>query len=536
VGELPPEVPFGFVGRILPTNENAELLVEAHRLSPEMALELLQGARSVAEAELASGGNGGHVAELEVEQASATDLGRAVARRVQDLWKVGIRFVVLASTRPQMEAKRTRLTERLSVLGFRTRIPRYEVAPALLPPDVAATEGRPPGYWHTLPTDGLAALFPFGDETLLESGGILLGIALSDACPVYVNRWAHASHSWGIFGTTGAGKSFAAALILLRTRWLRPDLSIAVLDPLGEYSALVRALGGSVIRVSNGEGGRLNPLDPVSTRGDRREKAGRVGTMLRALFPSLRDEEWAELDASVSQLYERGPEVPTLEDLRQGVIGRAGPSSRLATLFEIFRSGSLRALDGPTTAHPSENLVSADFSGVPDDLLPFHLTYVLDWAYGRLSERVGEKLLLVDEAHLLAHHAPTEEFLDRIVRHVRHFDAGVLVLSQNPDDFLARPSGRSLLRNLYATGFLRLPEVSAEARAFFGLTGAEAEWLPKARLPRETGYSESLWRIGGLHLPLAVIASTPEYELLESTLGRRPSAGEASPAAPKRGL
>ena len=153
-----------------------------------------------------------------------------------------------------------------------------------------------------------------------------------------------------------------------------------------------------------------------------------------------------------------------------------------------------------------------------------------------LSGQAGEKLLLVDEAHLLAHHASTEEFLDRIVRHVRHFGAGVLVLSQNPDDFLTRPAGRSLLRNLYAIGLLRLPEVSGEARSFFGLTGAEAEWLPKARLPRETGYSESLWRIGGLHLPLAIIASTPEYELLESTLGRNPSAEEGPAAAPKRGL
>lgn len=536
VSDFPPEVPFGFLGRVLPTNETGELLVEAHRIASATALELLQSVRSVAEAELTSGGNGGHVAELEAERASAEDLGRAVARRIQDLWKVGFRFVALASSRPHVEAKRARLRERLAVLGFRTRVPRYEVAPALLAPDLAGTEGRPAAYWHTLPTDGLAALYPFGDETLLEAHGILLGLSLSDASPVFVDRWGHASHSWGIFGTTGAGKSFAAALILLRTRWLRPHTSVAILDPLGEYTSLMKALGGSVIRIADGEGGRLNPLDPVTTRGDRREKAARVGTMMRALFPSLRDEESAELDTAVSQLYARGPEVPTFEDLRRSVIDRTGSSGRLAALLEVFRSGSLRSLDGPTTANPSGNLVSADFSGVPADQLPFHLAYVLDWAYGRLAGRDGEKLLLVDEAHLLAHHPATEEFLDRVVRHVRHFGAGVLILSQNPDDFLARPAGRSLLRNLYATGFLRLPEVSEPARTFFGLTGAEAEWLPKARLPRETGYSESLWRVGGLHLPLAIVASTPEYELLEATLGRPPAPGEPGATAPKRGL
>jgi hypothetical protein len=534
VRQFPPEVAFGFLSRILPTNETLELSLEAHRISPTNALELLHGARAVAEAELATGGNGGETATLEVERASAEDLGRAIARRTQELWKVGIRFVVLAPTRPHVETKRMRLSERLSTIGFRPRVPRYEVRESLVPPDLSATEPRPTGYWHTLPTDGLASLFPFGDETLLESRGALLGLALSDASPVFVDRWSHASYSWGIFGTTGAGKSFAAALILLRTRWLRPDTSIAILDPLGEYSTLVEALGGSVIRVADGVGGRLNPLDPVTTRGDRREKAARVGTMLRALFPSLRDEEAAELDAAVTQLYERGPEVPTLRDLRDRVVDRGGTTARLATLLEVFRSGSLRALDGPTTARPSEMVVSVDLQGVPDDQLPFHLTYVLDWAYGRLADRSGGKLLLVDEAHLLARHATTEEFLDRVVRHVRHFEAGLLVLSQSPDDFLVRPAGRSLLRNLYATAFLRLPEVSAEARAFFGLTGAEAEWLPRARLPKEAGYSESLWRIGELHLPLAIVASTPEYEFLEATLGR-PRATPAETAAPPKG-
>jgi len=536
IRQFPPEVPFAFLGRVLPTNDTVELSVEAHRISASTALGLVHEAKAVAEAELATGGNGGATAELEVERASAEELGQAVARRMQDLWKVGVRFVVRAPTRPHVEARRQRLSERLSALGFRSGIPRYEVWGTLLPSDLSGTEPRPPGYWHTLPTDGLAALYPFGDETLLEPDGVLVGLALSDASPVFLDRWSHASYSWGIFGTTGAGKSFAAALMMLRTRWMRPDTSLAIIDPLGEYSALVESLGGSVIHVADGVGGRLNPLDPVTTRGDRREKAARVGTMLRALFPSLRDEETAELDAAVTQLYERGPEVPTLRDLRDRVLQRGGTGTRLATLLEVFRSGSLRALDGPTTARPTEPVVSVDFQGVPDDHVPFHLTYVLDWAYGRLSDRTGGKLLVVDEAHLLARHAATEDFLDRVVRHVRHFDAGVLVLSQNPDDFLSRPAGRSMLRNLYATALLRLPEVSAETQAFFGLTDPEAEWLTRARLPRDTGYSESLWRVGEFHLPLAIIASTPEYEFLEATLGRSRRKAGAPAAAPKGGL
>ena len=523
VRQFPSEVPFGFLGRILPTTEPIELLVEAHPIPGREALELLHGARAVASAELESGDTNAS-AELEAERSTAEELARAVARRTQELWKVGLRFVVRGSPRPRVEAMRARLSERLSGLGFRPRVPRFEVGRALGPMGFTGAEPRPDGYWHTLSTDALAALYPFSDETVVEPGGILVGVALADASPVFLDRWRHSSYSWGVFGATGSGKTFATGLFLLRTLWMHPETTVILLDPLGELSRLVRALGGDVITLADAGAGRLNPLDPATTGGDRREKAARVTTMLRALFPSLRDEESAALDAAVSRLFAREPNVPTFDDLSREVGSAPDPSNRLPTLLEVLRSGSLCGLNGPTTIRPDAPIVSVDLHGVPPEQLPFHLTYVLDWAYGRIRERPGPKLLVVDEAHLLATLDMTAEFLDRVVRHVRHYEAGVIVISQNPDDFLGRASGRSLLRNLYASVFLRLQEVSAATQEFFGITTAEAEWLPRARLPRETGYSESLWRVGTLHLPLAIIAATPEYELLTRHLDG-PSAG-----------
>jgi Helicase HerA, central domain len=526
VRQFPSEVAFGFLGRVLPTTEPVELRVEAHRVPADRALEILHGARAVAEAELATGGRGTPHAELEVERDTAEQLGRAVARRTQELWRVGLSFVARGESRLRVESVRARLAERLAALGFRTRVPRFEVLEALAPPGRAGDVRRPAGYWQTLPTDGVAALFPFVDESITETHGALLGLALADASPVFLDRFAHASHSWGIFGTTGSGKSFLAALTVLRARWARPELEVVVLDPLGEFAGLTRALGGEVVSIGAGAV-RVNPLDPATTGGDRREKAARVGAMLRAVFPSLTDEEAARLDAAVSRLYDASDVVPTLDDLRREVGERGPPEDRLSTLLEVFRSGSLRSAVGSTTLAPSTSVVDLDLRGVPDDHQAFHLTYLLDWVHGRLRDRPGPKLVVLDEVHLLLRHRATAEFLDRVVRHVRHLSGGFLLLSQSPDDFLASAAGRSVLRNLYATGFLRLPEVSEEARLFFGLTGPEAEWLPRARLPREAGYSESLWRIGELHLPLAVVASTPEYDLLTGLLG----ADEPVPAA-----
>ncbi|EQD49784.1 type IV secretory pathway VirB4 component-like protein, partial [mine drainage metagenome] len=218
IREFPREVPFGFLGGLCPTSESLEVLVEAHPIGSGRALELLHGARAVAEAELAHGGDGDdRSAQLHAERESAQELGHQVARREQELWRVGVRFAAIASSEVQAERTRTGLERRLAALGFRTRVPRYAVREALAAPGLTGSEVRPAGYWQTLQTDGLAAFYPFVDEAVLEPGGVLVGLLLQDAAPVFLDRWSHASHSWGIFGATGSGKTFATALTLLRT-------------------------------------------------------------------------------------------------------------------------------------------------------------------------------------------------------------------------------------------------------------------------------------------------------------------------------
>jgi conjugal transfer ATP-binding protein TraC len=530
VTDLPPAVPFGFLGRVLPTSEPVELRLTLRKLARSSALSVAEKAAAIAEADLETRVNspGARPSELRHDAESARELAARVAARDQDLWRVGLSFHALARGRGNAEEVRSHLIHRLHELGFRARLPTFETG--LIPPrpDPSELAPRPVGYWHTLATDAVAALFPFVEESVLEPGGILLGLLLQDANPVFLNRWAHGSYSWGIFGCTGSGKSFAAALWSLRTRWRSPETVLLFVDPLGEFTGLTRALGGSVIPVGPGGRERLNPLDPVTTGGDRDAKAARVGTMLRALFPSLTDADCALLDSRLSQLFREGQLEPRWSDLLDAIAHRPG-AERLNDLLEVFRAGSLQYLDGPTTVSLEGSPLALDLHSVPPEQMPFHLTYALDALTARLRADDRPKLLVVDEAHYLVRHPATAEFLDQLVRHVRHYRAGLLLLSQNPDDFLATPAGRSLLRNLRATVLLRLSEVSTATRDFFQLTAAEADWLPKTRLPVEAGYSEGLLRFGAGHLPLAIIASTPEFEWLGSLFG---SGGASEPSVP----
>ncbi|MGI0132840.1 MAG: VirB4 family type IV secretion system protein [Thermoplasmata archaeon] len=523
VAGLPSSVAFGFLGKILPTSTTSEVAVQLHRVPRTEAIEMLHSASAVAHAELASGEGGvdGRPAQLALESESAEELGQRVAAREQELWRVGLSFHALGTNRTRAERIRTEIARRLQAIGFRPRVPTFGADEVVGPPDLAGTEPRPPAYWHVLHSDGAAAFFPFLDETVAEAGGVLVGLLLDDASPVFLERFSHASYSWGIFGATGSGKSFGAALTVLRSVWMRPDLAVFVLDPLGEFAGLAGPLGADLVTFGPNEATRVNPLDPSTTGGDGTEKAARVVAFVRGLFPSLRDEEAAQLDAGLHALYHD----PGAASTWSALLDRLPPAgtSRLPGLLEVFRSGSLAYLDGPSTARLDRGSMIVNLAGVAPDHLAFHTMFLLDAVVGAMRARPGPKLLVLDEAHLLARPAANADLLDRIVRLVRHFDAGVLLLTQNPDDLLASESGRSILRNLRASMLLHLSEVSPECRRFFQLTEPEADWLPRARLPREAGYAEGLLRFGPSHLPIALVASTPEYELISRCLGRTPA-------------
>lgn len=534
VTELPPAVPFGFLGTVLPTSEPVELRLTVRKLSKAVALDVAEKAAAVAEADLETRVNSpsARPSELQHDAQSARELASRVAAHDQDLWRVGLSFHSFARGRGPVERVRSHLTYRLGKLGFRVRLPTFETGLIPRDPDPNELAPRPAGYWHTLATDAIAALFPFVDEGVHEPGGILVGLLLDDTNPVFLNRWSHGSYSWGLFGSTGSGKSFAAALWAIRTRWNRPETQLFFVDPLGEFARLTRALGGSVIAVGPGGSGRLNPLDPATTGGDREAKASRVGTMLRALFPSLTDVEGALLDSRLTELYREGPGVPVWSDLLDALSDRSG-TERLNDLLEVFRHGSLQYLDGPTSVSLEGSPLTLDLHGIPPEQMPFHLTYALDALTARMRADDRPKLMVVDETHYLLRHPATAEFLDQLVRHVRHYQTGLVLLSQNPDDFLNSPPGRSLLRNLRATVLLRLAEVSGATREFFQLTTAEAEWLPRTRLPGEVGYSEGLLRFGPGHLPIAIVATTPEYDWLGGLLGPGTTLSSSESGSPR---
>ena len=125
---LPPSVPFGFLGSILPTSEASELRLTLDRLPQSQALSLAEKAAATAEADLETRVNrtGARPSELAHDAGTARDLAAGLAAGEQDLWSTGLSFHAYGNARAPAEQARLRLVHRLSQLGFRCRVPTFE--------------------------------------------------------------------------------------------------------------------------------------------------------------------------------------------------------------------------------------------------------------------------------------------------------------------------------------------------------------------------------------------------------------------------
>ncbi len=411
----------------------------------------------------------------------------------------------------------------LEGIGVRTWRSRWRALPtfwSLCPGAPAPSE-----WFHRLEEEGLAALLPLWEDPSPDPGGPLLGAHAFHGTPIYHDRFRHPHHSSALFGETGSGKSYASALGILRSRWAHPGLSVFVLDPLGGLARVLETLGG-VVLAPGSSGSSMNPLDPATTGGDRRRKMATVGVLWRSLFPSLRDEEVACLDVALGRLYERGQgKVPCLSDLLAALEAELTAGHRLLRLLSRAVGGSLSELDRPTSLDLSAKLCAFDLSAVSPGELPFFLTLTLDFVEGELRRRPGEKLVVVDEAHYLMASGSTAGFLDHLVRHVRHYRAGLELLSQNPADFLGSPAGRSILMNVDFLLLLRLKDGGRGLKALFPLREEEITLIKGAPLPREQGWSGGLLLTGETALPVRVIASAEEDRFLGSAFAGERTSG-----------
>jgi type IV secretory pathway VirB4 component len=309
------------------------------------------------------------------------------------------------------------------------------------------------------------------------------------------DRWAQSNYNSVILARSGEGKSYLAKLDLLRNLYL--GVEAFVIDPEDEYVRLAQAVGGTIIRPGV-PGVRINPLDLSAGDGD-------DALVRRALFmqtfvavltggAGVSPQEAAALDVAVLAAYRakgittdsrtwRRP-APLLADVA-AALPDAGEAGRvLAARLYPYVSGSFKGLfDGPTTTAPDGHLVVYAIKDLPEELKPVGTLLILDaiWRTVSTANRTGtptRRLVLVDEAWLMLRAGLGAQFLFRLSKSARKYNAGLSVITQDAADVLGTDVGRAVVSNASTQVLLRqAPQAIDAVTEAFGLTDGEQAFL-----------------------------------------------------------
>ena len=117
---------------------------------------------------------------------------------------------------------------------------------------------------RTLTTESLAVLIPFRAQEINHSGGVYQGVNVISKNPIFVNRKNLLNGNGFIFGVPGSGKSMTAKREEVSILLADPNADVILIDPEREYSPLVNAFGGEIIRISATSNNHINAMDSAT--------------------------------------------------------------------------------------------------------------------------------------------------------------------------------------------------------------------------------------------------------------------------------
>ena len=116
-------------------------------------------------------------------------------------------------------------------------------------------------FQRSLHSEACAESVPFNTKSLIHKNSLYYGNDLVAKTMVCCDRKRLMNGNGCILATSGAGKSFLEKTNIEQTKLRYPEDEIFILDPQGEYTKVVNALGGQVIEISTTAHTYINPFD-----------------------------------------------------------------------------------------------------------------------------------------------------------------------------------------------------------------------------------------------------------------------------------
>ncbi len=371
----------------------------------------------------------------------------------------------------------------------------------------------------------LSSIFPFVSFDLTSDRGILYGINRHNSSLILFDRFSLENYNSVVFAKSGAGKSYAMKLEIIRTLMFGTD--VIVIDPEREYEQLAEATGGRSFNISLSSEHHINPFDLPPVKEDEDPKnilrsniIALVG-LFRIMLSGLSPEEDAIIDLAISETYAlkditgdadfTGAEPPLLSDFEQVLSGMEGSKLLLERLSKYTRGTWSGFLNQPTNIDIKQQFAVFSIRDMEDELKPVAMYILTHYIWNEVRHDIKKRLLIVDEAWWMMKSDDTASFLYSVAKRGRKYYLGVCTITQDVEDFLKSPYGSPILTNSSLQLLLKQSPTTIDVlQKTFNLTDEEKYLL------LEAGVGEGLFFAGLKHVAIKVVASYTEDQIITS--------------------
>ncbi len=379
---------------------------------------------------------------------------------------------------------------------------------------------------HTkLNTGPVSSFFPFISSELTDNKGILYGINRHNSGLVIFDRYSLPNYNSVIFATSGAGKSYATKLEILRTMMF--DTDVIVIDPEREYEYLAEAVGGRYFNISLSSEHHINPFDvPIPL--DDEDPADVLRThiihlvgLFRIMLGGLSPEEDSIIDRAITETYAlkditptssyKGIEPPLMSDFEMVLSSMEGSDSLLARLTKYTHGTWAGFINKPSNVDINRKLVVFSIRDMEDDLKPAAMYIITQFIWNAVRKNIKKRLLVVDEAWIMMKSDDTASFLFMIAKRGRKYFLGLATVTQDVGDFIKSRYGIPIITNSSMQLLLKQsPTAIDNLQEIFRLTDREKYLL------MESDKGEGIFFAGLKHVAIKIVASYTEHQIITS--------------------
>ncbi|MDA0208483.1 MAG: DUF87 domain-containing protein [bacterium] len=385
-------------------------------------------------------------------------------------------------------------------------------------------------------TSPIASSFPFISSDLTSDKGILFGINRHNNSLILFDRFSLQNANSVVFATSGAGKSYAVKLEVLRS--LMMGTEVIIIDPEMEYRTLSDAVGGTYVNVSLASEGKINPFDlprPVGEEGSVEDILRSAVITLKGLLrimiglPTGKDgergftpSEDSTLDRAIIEAYAKKDitpdltfkdletaEEPVLQDLQEILEGMEGAQDLVDRLKKYTEGTFSGLLNSATNVKMDNQLVTFSVRDLEDELRPMAIYTIINYIWNVVRSNRKKRILAIDEAWWLMQHEDSAKFIFALVKRARKYYLGVTTITQDVNDFLTNAYGQAIVTNSSMQLLMKQSPSGADLVAkTFNLTQSETYLLLEAAV------GEGIFFAGQKHAAIRIVASYTEDQLV----------------------